>query len=181
MIELILMAHAVVQPAPLPTDACAALIPPALSARINSEMPGYALPLSGDAGDNRTRDIANRGALPCPFVVAGDFDGDGALDRALLVKSTQGIKLIVMLNHDGQWQLSLNEDWPMPLIDSELEPKEPGLYQRNDAIDHPVAQLDQLPSIQAENSGFAIAKIHGHRVIYFLINDHWQKLTIKDN
>ena len=182
MIELILMARAVVQPAPVVPDACEMMIPTALSARINADMPGYGLPRSGEAGDVRNRDINNKGDWPCPFVVAGDFDGNGSLDRALLVKSSQGAyKLIAALNNNGQWRLSLSEDWSPSLVVSELRPADAGLYQRSDAIDHPVAQLDQLPSIQAENSGFSASKLGGHRTVYFLINEQWQKLTIKDD
>jgi hypothetical protein len=182
VIELILMARAITPPVVAPVDACAVMIPPALSARIAIDMPGYSLPHASDAGEVRNRDISNKGDWPCPFVVAGDFDGNGSLDRALLVKSPQGaLKLIAALNHNGQWQLSLSEDWPLSLAESELRPADAGLYQRSDAIDHPVAQLDQLPSIQADNSGFAIGKLMGRRAVYFLVGEQWQKLTLKDN
>ncbi len=181
-IELVLLARVVMQAAAVAADACAALIPATLSARLTSDMSGYTVPLSGDAGEPRSHDIAIQGDWPCPFVVAGDFDGNGSLDRALLVKSPQGtLKLITALNHNGQWQLSLTEDWPLPLTETELRPLDAGLYQRSDAIDHPDAQLDQLSSIQAENSGFAAGKVNGRRTVYFLLNDQWQKLTIKDD
>ena len=184
LIELMFIARAVVQPVtvPAPLDACAALVPASLSAKLVADFPGATLPSSVDAGEVRTRDIATRGDWPCPFVVAGDFDGTGTLDRALLVKFANGTtKLIGALNNNGQWQLSLNDDWPLSLAESELRPMEPGLYQRSDAIDHPDSRLDQLSSIQAENSGFAASKLNGRRAVYFLIGDQWQKLTIKDN
>lgn len=182
MIELIFLARVVAQPVTTPADACAALVPPALSARIVADLPGYTVPNSNDAGEVRVRDIANRGDWPCAFIVAGDFDGDGLLDRAMLIKSAQGgMKLISALNLSGQWQLSLSEEWSVPLSESELRPLEPGLYQRTDAIDHPVAQLDKLPSIQAENSGFSAGRINSRRAVYFFLHDQWQKLTIKDN
>jgi hypothetical protein len=88
--------------------------------------------------------------------------------------------LVAALNNNGQWQLSLSEDWPLPLAESEVRPAEPGLYQRSDAIDHPAAMLDQLPSIQAENSGFSASKVNGRRAVYFLVGEQWQKLTVKD-
>lgn len=180
-IELILLARVAAQP-PVPADACAAWIPPALSVRITTDLPGYSPPLSTDAGETRIHDIAANGDWPCPFVVAGDFDGNGTLDRALLVKSSQGaVKLIAVINNRGEWRITLNEDWPLSLAESELRPMEAGLYQRSDAIDHPVAQLDQLSSIQAENNGFASGKVNGRRIVYFLVNDQWQKLVIRDN
>ena len=181
VVELLFLARAAVQ-AVLPADACAALIPPALSARLATELPGYVIPVSSDAGDARSREIAVRGDWPCPFVAVGDFDGDGLLDRVLLVKSPQGsAKLIAVVNNNGEWRISFSEDWSLPLTESELRSMEPGLYQRSDAIDHPDAKLDQLSSIQADNSGFAAGKLNGRRAVYFLVGEHWQKLTIKDN
>jgi len=182
VIELIFLARVLAQPIAVPADACAALVPPALSARINADLPGYSLPSSNDAGELRNREIATRGDWPCPFVVAGDFDGNGTLDRVLLVKASHGAtKLLGALNLNGEWQLSLSEEWNVPLIDSELSPMGSGLYQRSDAVDHPVAQLDKLSSIQAESDGFSAGKINGRKAVYFYIDNHWQKLTIKEN
>jgi len=179
-LPLLLLAQALAQPV-LAADACAVLIPPALNARITADLPGYELPQALDAGDARNKDIAVKGSWPCPFVVAGDFDGNGSLDRALLVKSPNGTKLIGVLNTQGQWQLSLLEDWPLTLGDSELMPVESGLYQRSDAITQPVAQLDQLASLQGENSGFSAGKVAGRYAVYFFINNKWQKLTLRDD
>jgi hypothetical protein len=182
VIELILLARVATQPVAIPVDACATLVPPALSARITADLPGYSVANSNDAGEARVKEIASRGDWPCAFVVAGDFDGDGYLDRAMLIKSAQGkIKLISALNLSGEWQLSLSEEWAVPLTESELRPLQAGLYQRSDAIDHPVAQLDKLPSIQAENDGFSAGRINSRRAVYFFVHDRWQKLTIKDN
>ena len=186
IVELMFIARAVVQPvpllAPVAPDACAALVPATLSVKLAADLPGAVMPMSSDAGESRTREIASRGDWPCPFVVAGDFDGNGYLDRVLLMKLADGsIKLLSALNNNGQWQVSLNEDWPLSLTESELRPLEPGLYQRSDAIDHPDSRLDQLSSIQAENSGFAASKLNGRRAVYFLVGEQWQKLTLRDN
>jgi hypothetical protein len=176
---LILLAQALAQPV-VSADACGALIPPALSSRLSADMPGFQLPQSTDAGDTRVKELAANGGWPCPFVVAGDFDGNGSLDRALLIKSASGVRLISVLNNQGQWQVSMSEDWPLSLAESELSPIEPGLYQRGDAITQPVAQLDQLASLQADNGGFSAGKIAGRYAVYFYINSKWQKLTLKD-
>lgn len=177
-IALLLLAQALAQA--LPVDACSVLIPPALASRIAADLPGWQLPQLSDAGEVRVRDIATQGDWPCPFAVAADFDGNGSLDRALLVKSANGVKLIGALNNHGQWQLSLSEDWPLPLIDSELTPAESGFYQRGEAIAQPAAQLDQLASIQADNGGFTAGKVAGRHAVYFFVNGKWQKLTMKD-
>lgn len=162
-------------------DACASLIPPALASKLATDLPGYQLPDSSDAGEQRNKDIAAQGNWPCPFVVPGDFDGNGALDRALLLKPRQTgtARLIGALNNNGQWQLSLSEDWPLALSDSELSPKESGFYQRKEAIRQPVEQLDQLASLQAEYACFTAGKPNGPYAVYALVNGKWQKLTLR--
>lgn len=163
-------------------DACAALVPSALIAKIATDWPAYQLPASSDAGEARTKAVDAAGDWPCPFVVLGDFDGNGALDRALLLKPKQpgSARLIGALNNNGQWQITLSEDWPLALSDSRLDAKEPGLYQREDAIKQPAAQLDQLVSIQSDYAGFSAGKVNGQYAVYALINGKWQKLTLNE-
>lgn len=163
-------------------DACAALIPPSLAAKLAMDLPAYQLPASNDAGEQRNKDLNTSGDWPCPFVVPGDFDGNGTLDRALVLKSKEAgsARLVGVLNNNGQWQITLSEDWPLALSDSELSPKEPGLYQREEAIKQPVEQLDQLASLQTDYAGFAAGKVNGQYALYALINNKWQKLTLRD-
>lgn len=164
------------------SDACAALVPSALVARIAADWPAYQTPASSDAGETRSKALDASGDWPCPFVVAGDFDGNGALDRALLLKPRQtgNARMIGALNNNGQWQITLSEDWPLALSDSQLSPKEPGLYQREDAIKQPAAQLDQLASLQTDYAGFTAGKLNGLYALYALINGKWQKLTFNE-
>lgn len=164
------------------TDACAALVPPALAARLNMDLPSYQPAASSDAGEQRVKDIAAQGDWPCPFVVVGDFDGNGALDRAVLLKPREAgnPRLIGALNNNGQWQITLSEDWPLAIGDSELRAKEPGLYQRAAAIEQPVEQFDQLASLQTDDSCFAAGKVGGLHAIYAVISGKWQKLTVQE-
>jgi hypothetical protein len=164
------------------SDACAALIPVALAAKLATELPNYQLPNSEDAGEQRNKELSVSGNWPCPFVVLGDFDGNGSLDRALVLKPKEagGARLVGALNNNGQWQITLSEDWPLAMSDTELTPKEAGFYQREDAIKQPVAQLDQLASLQTDYAGFAAGKLNGQYALYALINGKWQKLTLHD-
>lgn len=168
------------------SDACAALIPPNLAAKLAADLPAYQLPTSNDAGEQRNKDLSASGDWPCPFVVPGDFDGNGTLDRALVLKSKEAgsARLVGIMNNggnnNGQWQIMLSEDWPLALSDTELSPKEPGLYQREEAIKQPVEQLDQLASLQSDYAGFAAGKVNGQYALYALINNKWQKLTLRD-
>ncbi len=163
-------------------DACAPLIPPALHSKLATELPGYQLPASADAGEQRSAELNTSGDWPCPYVVLGDFDGSETLDRALLLKSRQAgsARLIGVQNNAGGWQITLSEEWPLALEDSELRPKEAGLYQREEAIRQPVEQLDQLAALQAENTAFTAGKVNGQYAIYALVNGKWQKLILRD-
>lgn len=167
-------------------DACAALIPASLANKVAAELPSYQLPQSADMGEARSAELSSSGDWPCPYVVLGDFDGNEQLDRAILLKPRQAgnARLIGALNNpgqgQGQWQITLNEDWPLALADSELRPREAGLYQSEDAIRQPTEQLDQLASLQAENTAFTAGKLNGQYAIYALINGKWQKLTLRD-
>jgi len=163
-------------------DACAVLVPAALATRISNDFPAYQLPSSGDAGEARNKALDASGDWPCPFVVLGDFDGNGTLDRAVVLKPKQpgNARLIGALNNNGQWQITLSEEWPLALGDTELSPEEPGLYQRDDAIKQPVAQLDQLASLQADYAGFKAGKPNGQYALYALIDSKWQKLTLNE-
>jgi hypothetical protein len=178
-LPLLVVLLATAQADDLSADACASLIPPALANRLAADLPNYRLPTSADAGA-RLKDIANQGDWPCPFVVIGDFDGNGWLDRALLLpaKGEGNARLVTVSNLQGQWQLSLNEEWPLPLSSSELRPLEAGLYQRADATLQPAAMLDQLASLQADFSALRAGQSGGEYRVYALVNGHWQKLSM---
>lgn len=169
-------------PPPLIADACASLVPSGLATKLQAEEPGFELPSAQDAGSARLQSIATSGDWPCPFIVLGDFDGNGALDRALLIKNpgTQGVKLVVALNSDGAWQIKLAEDWGLTLAESYLKPMEPGLYQRSDAGAKPAAELDLLNGIQSDSPGFAAGKPEGRYAAYFFLNGRWQHLWMQD-
>jgi hypothetical protein len=164
------------------SDTCATLIPAALANKLATELPAYQLPSSNDAGEQRNKELNASGDWPCPFVVLGDFDGNATLDRALVLKSRQdgSARLVGVLNNNGQWQVTLSEDWPLALGDTELSPKESGFYQREDAIKQPVEQLDQLASLQIDYPGFAAGKLNGQNALYALVDGKWQKLTLRD-
>lgn len=163
-------------------DACASLIPPALAGKLATELPAYQLPENADMGEQRGIEVSNSGDWPCPYVVLGDFDGNDSLDRAILLKPRQAgsARLIGVQNNQGQWQITLSEDWPLTLDASELRVREAGFYQREDAIKQPAEQLDQLASLQAENTTFTAGKVNGSYAIYALINGKWQKLWLRD-
>lgn len=184
---LLLLAKAVAVPAPVPTpvsavaDACANLLPPALVSKLQTEQPGFELPRAAQAGEARLQLIAKTGAWPCPFITLGDFDGNGWLDRALLLSDSNGaVRLVAALNTEGSWQLALNEEWGIAMVDSYLQPLEAGLYQRHDASSKPAAELDLLGSIQSDSPGFTAGKWNGRYAVYFFQESAWRHLWMQD-
>ena len=192
MLELVLLAKAAAAqtpaapPLPEPPDVCALLVPPRLASKLRAEEPGFELPKAADAGQARLQTLAQTGGWPCPFVVLGDFDGNGWLDRVVLLKNpapapgTATGRLVAALNTEGSWQLKLAEDWGLPLQESFVHAMEPGLYQRSDASSTPAAELDLLQTIQSDVPGFAAGKLNERHAVYFFQDGVWQRLWMRN-
>lgn len=174
-------------PLALPSlDVCTTMVPPRLAAQLQRDLADYLLPQLTDAGVNRLKEIADRGAWPCPFVVLGDFEGDGTWDRAILLKhkSLPSVKLITARNVNGLWQIDLQMDWPIAIATAMVEPLSAGLYeQRKTPVKagvSPAVQLDNLVSIQADHAGFSVGQAEGAKLAYFYQNDGWQHLLLEE-
>jgi len=168
-------------------DICLAMVPPRLAAVIAREHPDYVLPQLLDAHADRLMNIASKGDWPCPFVAIADVDGDGNLDRALLLKhrSEPSIKLIAARNVDGQWRIDLEKIWPIALNDAVVEPLEAGLYEQTRAGKNDAAKLDDLNSIQSDFAGFLAGQVDGPldkgaRAAFFFQNMAWQQIWVED-
>jgi len=160
-----------------------AMIPPRLAAQIAREHPDYVLPRLTDVHADRLSNITERGGWPCPFVAIGDFDGDGNLDRALVLKhkSEPAVRLIVARNVEGLWHIELQKDWPIAIAVATVEPLEAGLYEQTQAgRNNAAAQLDNLNSIQSDHTGFLAGQDSGAKAAYFYQNNAWQQIWLED-
>jgi hypothetical protein len=177
LITLIAAAKIVATPAPVPVpaDACAALIPPKLAELLLRENPGFQIPRSTDASPERLKRIEDSGDWPCSFVAAGDFDGNGLLDRAILMKSSSApaVRVVAALNIDGMWQLTLSQDWAVSMELAYLKPLEPGLYQRPKATEAPTAELDKAAPLESDRPGFEAGEEKGHSAVFFFQEASW--------
>jgi len=183
LLTLVALAKAVATPAPvpLPADACAALIPPKLAEVVLRENPGFQLPRSTDASAERLQRIENSGDWPCSYVAAGDFDGNGSLDRAILLKSTSAtaVRVVAALNIDGSWQLTLSQEWAIPMESAYLKPVEPGLYQRPKSTAAPAAELDKAAPLESDRPGFEAGEEKGRSVVFFFQDAGWQRAEME--
>jgi hypothetical protein len=163
-------------------DICLAMVPPRLAAIIEREQPDYVLPQLIDAHADRLMSIAASGDWPCPFVAIADFDGDGNLDRAILLKhkSEPSIRLIAARNVDGMWRIELQKDWPIALDAAVVQPLEAGLYEQTKSGRNVAAQLDNLVSIQSDHAGFLAGQSAGAKAAFFYQNNAWQQIWVDD-
>jgi hypothetical protein len=163
-------------------DICLAMIPPRLAAQLERDHPGYALPLLTDAPVDRLMALADSGGWPCPFVAIGDFDGDGTLDRAILLKSQTDstVRLIGARNEGGHWRADLQKDWPIKIAAAQLEPLEPGLYDQTKGGRDAAKQLDDLKTIESDHPGFYAGPLEGARRAFFFTNGAWQDIWLMD-
>ena len=177
------LALTVVLAAPTPaTDICLAMIPPRLGAQIAKEHPDYVVPLMTDAQVDRLMATAESGGWPCPFVAIADVDGDGALDRALVIrhKSQPSVRLLAARNVDGMWRIELQKDWPFAITAAVVEPLEAGLYEQSKTGVNAAAQLDNLNSIQSDHAGFLVGQAEGAKLALFLQDGKWRELWVED-
>jgi hypothetical protein len=184
MLLALAVAAAVAAP-PTPTsanDVCLAMIPPRLAALLERENPEYSLPVLTDANVDRLMANAESGGWPCPFVAIADFDGDGNLDRAVLLKNKidQTIRLIAARNENGQWRVDLKKDWPIKLADARVEPLEAGLYEQTKGGRDAAKQIDDLKSIQSDHAGFLAGPVDGSKRAFFFVNNTWQDISLEE-
>ena len=182
LLTLLALAKAVATPvsAPPPADACASMIPPKLAELVLRENPGFQLPRSSDASPERLKQIEASGDWPCSYVAIGDFDGNGSLDRAMLLKSTAGpaVRVVAALNTDGSWQLTFSRNWAIPIDLAYLKPLEPGLYQRPKSTATPVAELDKAAPIESDRPGFEAGETNGRSAVFFFQEATWREVEM---
>jgi hypothetical protein len=181
MFALVLLATSIAAPSPA-NDVCLAMVPPRLAAQITREHPAYALPLLTDSPADRLLAEAEKGSWPCPFAAVADVDGDGTLDRAVLLrhKTEPAIRLVLARHVDNGWRIDLQKDWPLNLTAAVVEPLEAGLYQQSAAGPDAGRHLDTLNSLQSDHAGFLAGQAEGAKAAFFFQNDAWQTLWLAD-
>jgi hypothetical protein len=163
-------------------DICLAMLPPRLSATLERGQPDYALPLLTDASPDRLLANAQAGGWPCPFAAVADFDGDGDLDRAVLLrhKNEIGVRLVIARNEGGEWRIELQKDWPIALTSATLEPLEAGRHEQTKAGVDVAAQLDTLNVIEADHPGFLAGQTEGAKAAFFFQNGAWREMWVAE-
>ena len=92
------------------TNPCATLATPALIDQLKQEFPNYRWPRADESDEAAIKYSKGHGGATCLRVAAGDFDGDGAEDRAVLLSPFQSkspVLLIAALRRRSGWQLAV--------------------------------------------------------------------------
>ncbi len=124
---------------------------------------------------------AASGGWPCPYVAVADFDGDGNLDRALVLKhkNEPSVRLIAARNDgSGQWRVEIQKDWPMAIAAAMVEPLEAGLYEQTKGGRDAAKQIDNLKSIQSDHPGFTAGNVEGSKQTFFYVNEKWDDIWL---
>jgi hypothetical protein len=181
MFAFVLLATTVAAPTPA-NDICLAMVPPRLAAQIARDHPAYALPLLTDSPPDRLLAEAEKGTWPCPFAAAADVDGDGTLDRAVLLrhKTDPTVRLVIARHVNNSWRIDLQKDWPLTLAATLVEPLAAGLYQQSAAGPDAGKHLDTLNALQSDHAGFTAGQSEGAKAAFFFQNDAWQMLWLAD-
>lgn len=163
------------------TDICLAMLPPRLAATLERGQPDHVLPLLTDAAPDRLLDLAQTGGWPCPFAAVADFDGDGDLDRAVLLrhKLEPSVRLIAARNDNGEWRIEFQKDWPIALAAATLQPLEAGRYEQTKTVVDAAAQLDTLNVVEADYAGFLAGQAEGAKAAFFFQNGAWREIWVE--
>ncbi len=105
MLWLLAVPLLLVPSGPAKSDPCLAMIPASLRAAIAKEYRGYRLPRRSDNLAEDVRYHTQHGGNGCLGATAGDFDGDGEPDVALLLTSTKYVRFIVAFARGSTWIL----------------------------------------------------------------------------
>jgi hypothetical protein len=181
LLALLITATTVTNPSRA-TDICLAMVPPRLAEQILREQPNYALALLTDVPAPRVLQTADSGGWPCPFVAAADVDGDGTLDRAVILKhkTEPGVRLLVARQLEKGWRIELQREWPIALAAALVEPLDAGFYEQSPANRDSAKNLDEQLSIQSEHAGFVAGQTDGRKAALFFQNGAWRQLWLSE-
>jgi hypothetical protein len=162
-------------------DGCGAELPRVLARRLEAKYPKNRLPLASDSKSSCVNDRAPRHGSMCLLVVAGDFDGDGLRDFAVLLpakKERQPAKLVVALQARGDWKL---EEVPIGLHTvvghlglSSLPPRD---YKETPAA---MGRGQAQRVIRLDHDGLALYACDSWMSGYFRMARKWKAFTLSD-
>jgi hypothetical protein len=178
MLIVILAFAAIISDGPSPkpvTDVCASKIPDALKRAIETEFPRYRLPRFND---NLEEDIAankQQGGDGCLGVAAGDFDGDGQDDYAvLLTPPRKGEVLLVAARRSAdRWRLTRLRTWKSERARIYVGPAPPGKYSRSESFDYPPSEPGELESFESRLNGVVTGRTEASGIYYFWTPRGW--------
>jgi len=162
-------------------DSCEAQIPGSLGHAIGESFPTFRAPL---ATDNLPEDIEwnlEDGGKGCLGVAIADFDGDGARDVLLGLTPVQGTGglVVVALARGQAWQLHALSEWPGNRVRLYVAAAEPGLYERAETLDGPLAE-GEVRSLTCPHAAAILGATESSAVAYCYSDQNWRHVRTSD-
>jgi hypothetical protein len=164
------------------TDACLAAVPPSLAEVLRQRFPGFRLPQRSDESRDIPRTVAvalrKAGANDCLSVAAGDFDGDGRNDFAvLLAKDTlrpdaKAVRLAVALHRGEAWAVDELPSWCSSVSWCHVAAVKPGTYRRTTSMGEPLGPSERRV-LTLKHQGIASGAPEATEVLYSRESGSW--------
>jgi hypothetical protein len=142
--------------------------------------------------DNLSEDIdynRKNGGNGCLGVAEGDYDGDGRIDRALLLTSREEfpdrggrrILLVVAFGHENRWELSVLRD-----IDDAnrnrlyVHTAPRGDFTRTESLPDPPNEPGEVEGFTIEHAGVISGVTESSAVVHAWVGGCWKHVWISD-
>jgi hypothetical protein len=173
--------------APRVVDPCTNAVPTSLARTLAKANPGYRLPSRSDEGHDIPAPLlaaARRsGSGECMAVAAGDFDGDGHQDFALLLPRAEfsvasaPVRLVVAMRRGNDWSL---RQLPSSCGSAEwcyVGVVEPGTYRRTASMPEPLAP-GEVRILALSHQGLSTGKLESTCTIFGLTRGAWSHVWV---
>ncbi len=119
-----------------PADSCRSIVPQSLAKALKVRFPSHRLPRASDSSDEDIAYNREHGGNGCLGAAPGDYDGDGQLDLALIMRPEgQGKMLVVAaLARKQKWRITTLTEFDF-LGGLFVERGEPRKYERSEVVD----------------------------------------------
>ena len=162
-------------------DPCEAMLPNELRQAVERRFRNDRVSTSADTPEEDRRAFSEHGGNTCLLVASADFDGDGRVDRVLVLPSKKGrrFRLVVALHRSAGWSLASLREWDGSHDNPYVEIAPPGIYRHTEAYDF-VPEPSALEQLSTKRPGFYFGKIESAAMAYFLHSGRWVHIYVSD-
>jgi hypothetical protein len=163
-------------------DSCEQKVPASLKRLLSSKFPGFRPARLTDQAGDATEVNKHSGGDGCITVAAGDFDGDGQKDVALLLTSPKSdvVRLVVALHRAASWAIYRLPTWCGPVGACYVQTAKPGLFKRSEALDTPLSPPDERNQSESRTESIISGTVEATGIVYVYTNGNWHYVWVSD-